>query len=278
MTGHWWESVPNEAVRFLGAYAGGRSVRALAGTKILPAQLTRRMCHLLTTPPHRMGFVAMVRRAQVLGCGGTEQLARSLHLMELCDFKSDENYWADVIHWLCRQDLPDRRTIKAIVEFLDQREFYDERVAIHGRTWRSVLRDAERLQREEARLRRIRRPRRLPAAATPESRPCADLDGFTANEWAIARIRSARKLVLEGAAMRHCVADYRPELAAGISSFWSLTCGGKRRLTIEVRSAEMRIVEICGKANRRPRQDEMRQVEKWAQSSGLALDGVLFGR
>ncbi|MCA1788548.1 MAG: hypothetical protein LC667_01465 [Thioalkalivibrio sp.] len=110
--GHWWESVPAEAVRFLAAHAGGRSVRTLAGTEILPAQLTRRMCHLLTTPPHRMGFVAMVRRAQVLGCGGTEQLARSLHLMELCEeFRSDESYWADVIHWLCRQDLPDRRTI-----------------------------------------------------------------------------------------------------------------------------------------------------------------------
>ncbi|MCA1788547.1 MAG: PcfJ domain-containing protein [Thioalkalivibrio sp.] len=94
----------------------------------------------------------------------------------------------------------------------------------------------------------------------------------------MARIRSARKLVLEGAAMRHCVADYRPELAAGISSFWSLTCGGKRRLTIEVRTDEMKIVAICGKANRRPRPDEMRQVEEWAQASGLALDGGLIVR
>ena len=274
----WYAGVPAETASFLAGYASGTSVRQLSGTTCLPTPLTRRMCHLLTTPPHAMDFVAMVRRAQVLGHGGPERLAHALTRTCLGTFRRDEIYWDEAIHWFCRQGPLESATVSDIVDYLWECKHDGEPVSIQGRTCRSLLRDLQRRCREERRRDRIPTHRRR--GSGPEMNPPPvrlDLGSYTAGDWSIARIPSGHKLLLEGIAMHHCVGTYRDEQTTGEVSFWSLTRGGKRCLTIEVKARRREIGQICGKANRRPRAEEMRHIGVWAGGNGLGLVLERFG-
>lgn len=71
--------------------------------------------------------------------------------------------------------------------------------------------------------------------------------------------------------MKHCVGTYGYALAAGSSSFWSLTRNGKRMLTIEVYLAKRTLCSASGKTNRVPRPEEMAFLLQWARLNDLEV-------
>lgn len=94
-------------------------------------------------------------------------------------------------------------------------------------------------------------------------------------QYRIKQIRTAKGLVIEGNAMRHCVGSYANSCASGRVSIWSMTkeCPKagvleKRCVTIEVyvNNGTSRLGQISGYGNRSPRADEMSVINEWKQN------------
>jgi hypothetical protein len=162
-----------------------------------------------------------------------------------------------------------------LVDYLVQCADAGDPVAMKGRTVASLIRRMSAWHRSLAQVARCRRRvfapsglqeaawvvrRRVGAAMVPQE------------TWRFCEILTARDLVAEGSAMRHCVATYVDAAAEGGRSFWSLTCNGKRRLTIEVDNTDRRVCQVRGLANRLPRPHETRRVRAWAVKNGLVID------
>ena len=93
--------------------------------------------------------------------------------------------------------------------------------------------------------------------------------------WTITELLTDRDLVLEGQAMRHCVAAYADRCARGQASVWTLRVetgrGGRRALTVEVDPAGRVVRQARGTANRRPRPAELDVLAAWAAAEGLRV-------
>ncbi len=268
------------ALDFVSRVSSGVSPRSLVGSEVMPAPLTRRMLHLTLNPPQPMSLGEATRRAQVLCYGGPEWLAGVLGKAGFSEFVADEPYWSTVIHWFCRQECGDRQTYQDLIEYLKTMHREQEPVALAGRTMLSLRREQARIlkTRDEAE----RKAWKEEIASTPAAPPC-DIGDYSHGEWRITRIRNARKLILEGAAMRHCVARHRYDQESGTLTFWSLTHHGRRALTLSVHTPTRRLDGIAGRSNRDPRRDELVPVEAWARRNRVGIgpwldEWPLFGR
>jgi hypothetical protein len=95
--------------------------------------------------------------------------------------------------------------------------------------------------------------------------------------WRFEQICDAKTLAAEGTAMRHCVFSYRDACVNGRSYIFSAKRSVfghfERRLTIEVANGGT-IVQVRGKANRRPTGQEMKAVRTWAEKNALWMSRV----
>lgn len=254
--------------------AQGESLRDLVGTKLLPVPLTRRMVHILGTPRCPMPLEKMVRRAQVLGYGGTENFAKSLGESRLVRFRENEGYWADVIHWFCRQSDLDVVQLDPILDFLITRYSEDTRVDLKGRTVASVMRGMEQWHGELADLKEFRKRVFDPsgfkggvwrAVRRKEGRK------VPGEVWAVREVLTAKDLVTEGRSMRHCVASYRDVVASRHTSIWSLTEDNRRKLTVEVHNGSRTVMQVRGKGNRLPKVGELKYLMAWVEKNGFKV-------
>jgi hypothetical protein len=271
---HGFDLEPRQrAMQFLTHLALGFSPRLLTRS-ILPAPLTRRMCHLLANPPYPMPYESMVRRAQVLGHGGRTQLAACLASTRLAQFQSREDYWHDFIHWCCRQEDLDLASVGPLIDFLHYRVEAGEPVALAGRTPTSLGRLVRAWHRELANRRaeasEVYLPSGLAAGVWITARHEDGAPGAGAR-WEVREILTGTDLLAEGRAMGHCVASYGGAIAGRRVSIWSLTCNGQRRVTIEAAAGSRAIRQVRGKANRIPKPIEARIVERWAGKNGLEI-------
>lgn len=258
--------------RWYVAHAQGRSFRRLA----LPLALTRRMMHVfLHDTPDHLAIDPALRRAEILGLGGTRELADAVLATNLAeDFREPER-WRVALRWLVGcGDSVDLAQLRPLVDFLRANL---HTVELRGRTFASAMR----LVRDwhgwlgRSRTRFVSWPRSrwselvVPVEPTPTEPRRA--------EWTIIELVDSHQLAHEGRVMRHCVATYARACAAGSSSIWSVRhrwCGepGARSvLTIEVRTTTRTIVQVRGVANSRPRGWPAELVRRWAAHQRLLL-------
>ena len=97
---------------------------------------------------------------------------------------------------------------------------------------------------------------------------------FRREEYLVIQLRTAADLVAETRAMHHCVASYAAKCIAGQASIWSLrrrAAGNTERLlTIEL-DRQRRATQVRGFANRTPRTEERKLLERWATARGIGL-------
>jgi hypothetical protein len=258
-----------QSLGFISQVSCGVSPRSLVGTFDMPAPLTRRMLHLALRPPRPMSFVEATRRAQAVGYGGTEWLGRELFSAGLDEFTDDEPYWATVIHWFCRQERLGHDAYRELLGYLRSRHIHNEPVALKGRSLLSLRRDQKRFRKAEDEVWRWDWLQELAQAPAPS--PC-DIADYREGDWRLTRIRTARKLVLEGFSMHHCAGGFAGDQKLGKTTFWSLTHRDRRALTISVESATRNVSAIAGRHNRDPRREELTHVEAWARVNGVQID------
>jgi hypothetical protein len=257
----------SERRRWFIALARGKSVRSLP----LPVALTRRMAHELMRTPDHVGFDHALRRAEVLGLGGSWQLAAMINETRLGRRFDDGDRWRQVLQWLVGcGDAVELVQVGPVVDYLAA---HLHAISLRGRTFASVMRLVTAWH---AQLGRTRRP----LLVWPRSRwhelvevvpPSRDEPRHA--EWTIVELTSNHALTLEGREMRHCVASYARSCLHGWSSIWSLRHRwsdedvARPVLTIEVRSG--RIVQVRGKGNARASGRALELVRFWAAREGL---------
>lgn len=260
-----------ERRRWYVALARGQSVRSLS----LPVALTRRMAHEWMQTPDHVGFDHALRRAEVLGLGGTAQLAASLNETRFGRCFDDGDRWRMALQWLVGcGDAVELVQVGPVVDYLAA---HLHTVSLRGRSFASVMRLVAAWH---AQL-RWQRGRLL---VWPRSRwqELRDVDETTRHEsrraeWSIVELTDSRALVAEGRAMRHCVASYARSCMSGHSSIWSLRHRwldqdvARSILTIEVRPICRAIVQLRGTGNSRASGWPLELVRRWAFREGLRL-------
>jgi hypothetical protein len=261
-----------ERRRWFIAHARGQRFRSLA----LPFAMTRRMEHFFLRTPDHLSIDPALRRAEVLGLGGTPELADALLATPLAECFEQPERWRLAIAWLVRcGDDVQLAQIRPLVDYLQARL---DQVELSGRSFSAVMREVDDWHGTLARERiRIMTWSRSPWNALTFSVQGTPSDRRRA-EWKIVELLDSRELAQEGRAMRHCVATYARACASGYSSIWSLRHrwldedAARSVLTVEVRPATRMIVQLRGRANSRASGLPLELVRQWAAREGLRID------
>jgi len=266
----------------------GQNIR----TASLPLRLTKAMAHQFTQAPHHLSAVQAIRWAQVRGLGGSKDLARAVVGTRLGKILEIEDFWESVLHFFVNHPSLDLAHIGPIVDFLQHQRFEWNKFvsqdgvfgkqppphpdyAMKGRTVVSILRQVEEWHKQ------LGQDRNQPSRSWRHS-PIRDFRLVEGSEtlgnmrvWTITELLTNRELILEGQAMRHCVATYTERCVRRQASIWSMQVenqrGRHRVLTIEVDMPRRMICQARKKYNRLPQENEREVVERWAALEGLKV-------
>ena len=236
----------------------------------LPLIMTRRMEHIFLRTPDHLPFDTALRRAEVLGLGGSFALADAVVATRLGRDFGHNAFTRALVAWLVRREdelVPG--DVALLVEHLMTFAAATPPPSLIGRTVVSVKRDdAE----------RRRPPRRVRAGAPVRPRqmlvwPKSQWHDERLGEWKIVELLSTEHLLDEGRLLRHCVGNYDWRCHARGSTIWSLRRDDHPVLTIEVDPKVGAITMVRGHANRQANEQELGLVSTWAARQGLRAAG-----
>lgn len=251
-------------------HARGERFRCMA----TPIRLTRRMEHWFLRTPDHLDIDRALRRAEVLGLGGSPALADAVLATRLGRTFEDRDYWRGVLQWFVRHedDLVDGEVAWMVAHF-------------HGLPRAD---GAPSMERRPAALRRERDERAArPPPTTPRRRtpppPPVDLEwprsrwgDWRSGEWRVVELVSSVELRAEGTAMRHCVGSYGPRCHSGASRIFSLRRDGDAlpALTIELDLRQKQVTMVRGHLNRVFLPHELGPLQRWTSSFGFGVNGT----
>lgn len=259
-------------IRAVTAHARGQAFRRLA----MPIAFTRQMEHHFLRMPDHVEFDRAMRRAEVLGLGGSTGVAHTVSTTFLGERFTDGDAWRRALAWLVRcGDDVDPVQIEPLIEYVAA---HLHAVQLRGRTFASAMRLVADWHALLAMQRRAMfswsrsRWREMTLRVTGRKRDM---------EWSIVELLDTRALIEEGRAMRHCVATYAQRCRFDLSRIFSLRhrwCddnSARSVLTIEVLPRAGRIVQVRGAANSAPTGEPLSVMRRWAAREGLLVNGYL---
>ncbi len=280
-----------EATRRQGWYKHlglGRNIR----TADIPLPLTRRMAHEFAMAPDHYSVNMALRWGQVVGLGGSKELARWVVAARLGRSFEHEDFWRTVVHFFVNHPELGLEHIGPIVDYLHDQRFVAQEQSVEegtftdgppqpnlsmkGRTPRSLLRQVAEWRSRSARASRIVGIRWRRSSIGEFRLP---VEGDGSRFWTIHELLGSGELYREGAAMRHCVARYATSFARscarGEISIWSMRfeSDGRRHraLTIEVDMATRTIRDARRHGDARPNARLRNILELWARQEGLKI-------
>jgi hypothetical protein len=291
MTSVWFEQPHGQCLpqhEWFKHLGRGQDIR----TASLPLCLTKAMAYQFTQAPHHLSAVQAIRWAQVRGLGGSKELARTVVGSRLGKILENEDFWKSVLHFFINHPSLDLAQIGPIVDFLQHQRFeWREAVSqngvfakqppprpdysMKGRTVASVMRQVE----EWHKLLGLQTHHCCLSWPHSRFRDFRLVEGSEAlgnmRVWTITEILTGRELIVEGRAMRHCVATYAEQCARRHASIWSMKVenqrGQHRVLTIEVNPTTRMVCQARRKCNGFPQPGEREIVERWVAQEGLRV-------
>jgi hypothetical protein len=290
----WLEGLTIDAVKHQGWYkhmASGQNIRTAPD---LPIPLTKMQAHHFLRAPDDFDIPSAFRWAVIVDLGGDERMVRSILGTWIGTTYSLDEFWLSVFRFFTANPMLDPAHHGPIVDFLRHHRFEPSvpnplagqpgepdlipaqpNLSMKGRTPESVLRAMREWHRSLMQGQ---------AKTTPIS---WKRSGFPSFEWRdgpaeddrvyrIVELLTSSELLVEGQAMRHCVASYTNSCATGRTSIWSLQKSiesGRvvRLVTIEVSNNRSAIVQVRGRCNRLPNEGEMTLLNSWGEAGGPAL-------
>jgi hypothetical protein len=278
---------------YIVAAGGGSLYREGAG-----AWLSRKEVHAFLHPPPRLGFEAAIWQAIARSYSNDPGIVLRIARSRIAQTPPAElGFWREVVRFFCAhpttvEEMDDLR------DYLTDCHRRNPEFGLKGRTLASLSRQMREWHRDLEAIERIEVARRRAEAAQARARgqalpreaagggswpgaaiadwswsPAAK-DRSKREEYLVSQLRTAADLVAETRAMRHCVASYAAKCIAGHASIWSLrrrAAGNTERLlTIEL-DRQYRAIQVRGLANRTPRTEERKLLERWAKARGIDL-------
>ena len=267
--------------------AAGHSVRRF---NQLPITLTKRMGHFfMQAPSNTVGHA--IRWAEIRGLGGSQRLANAVASTFLANRFNNQAFWRSVFDWFVSHPMLDVQQVGPITDYLSDQRFGGRHpilggdappqpnLSMRGRTPAALVRAVEQWH---DRLRISTYPRKATSWKPTAIEPFILETGITNKKtWTIQELLSAHELFEDGRKLKHCVSTYTSSCVSRTTSIWTMQTssseGTKRLLTIEVHPRTNRIVQVRGKSNRYPREDEIKIISRWAQEAGLKFNTTDFG-
>jgi len=278
---------------YIVAAGGGSLHREGAG-----AWLSRKEVHAFLNPPPRLGFEAAIWQAIARSYSNDPAIVLRIARSRIAQTpRAELGFWREVVRFFCAhpttvEEMDDLR------DYLADCRRRNPEFGLKGRTLASLGRQMREWHRDLEAIRRIEVARRRAEAAQARVRGQAlgrelagdgSWPGAAIADWSwspaakdrsnreehlVIQLRTAADLVAETRAMHHCVASYAPKCIAGHASIWSLrrrAAGHTDRiLTIEL-DRQCRAIQVRGFANRTPRTEERKLLERWAKARGIDL-------
>jgi PcfJ-like protein len=278
---------------FIVAAGGGSLYREGAGP-----WLSRREVHAFLNPLGSLRFEEAIWQAIARSYSNDPGIALRIARSGIAQTPRPElGFWREVARFFCAHPT-------TLEEMNDLRDYLADcyrrnpEFTLKGRTLASLGRQMHEWHRELEAIGRIEAARRRAEAARARARgqalepeaagggswPGAAIanwswspavkDRSKREEYLVIQLRTAADLVAETRAMRHCAASYAAKCIAGHASIWSLrrrAAGNTERfLTIEL-DRQHRATQVRGLANRTPRTEERKLLERWAKARGIDL-------
>jgi hypothetical protein len=251
----------------------------------LPIAMTRRIEHVFLKTPDHVPLDQALRRAEIVGLGGSPALAEALWATRLARSFDDAAHWRRAIEWFVRvEDELDLAQCGPIVDYLHAMR---GRELPRGRTVASMMREVTSwhamLAASKAPSSRLSWPAsRWAPLRLPIERARDDGDDDRRVEWHLVELLDSGQLAGEGRAMHHCVATYARRCFQGGTAIWSLrqvAADGTSRtsfLTIEVETRTGTIVQLKGPSNSRASGRPLSVVRMWAARERLSFSPWLL--
>jgi len=268
-----WFRSDDEALRQQGWFVqlgAGQNIRR----SDLPLTLSKKQAHHFLSAPEHYTAEEALRRAQVLGHGGSEALAQALINTRLGRSFAQEQFWNTVVLFFIRLDELDLERVGPIVNYIYHQKFLrdgdepspDPNFSMKSRSLPKLLgfvKTWEQRWTREALLQPIKpKDKSKRKFAHFECEEKDERSGRTLL-WSIQELTSARALAKEGSEMNHCVASYSSKL--GDMSIWSVQVrdeesGRTRRvMTVSVDNEECTVTQAKGRFNVSPDKEFDRQ-------------------
>ena len=273
---HSWFTPKNKYVRWYMITARGGSLRKEA---YMPFPMTKKMQHWFFQADPKWTMNEALRWAQVIGLGSSRELAEILRgsLLGRNDFEV-EDYWSTVIHFFIRSNHTVAITeaaVNRILDYLNYCRYEDELIMMKGRSFRTLIRDANRWHEQMAKA--------DGPGQYAEWDSCRidgiDLRKGTGEKKRVFRfeeITNSRDLYREGKVMQHCVFSYLKDCCRGRSAIYSLNVTdylgvSKKLATIEIEPTTKRVVQAYGKFNQILNKESMYALKHWSEHSRLKV-------
>ncbi|MBS1991337.1 MAG: PcfJ domain-containing protein [Cyanobacteria bacterium SZAS LIN-3] len=288
-----WKKANRQHQQWYKHIGAGKNIRTAEG---IPVVLTKNMAHHFLRAPSHYEIEAAIRWAQIHALGGDQSLCDALLDTRLATDFNDDVFWQSVLRFFIRNPMLDTIWINPIVDYIWS-EKYEDRIVftargvaenlgpaqanftMQGRTVHALLRQVrnwhERLGRDNVSATIQWKKSAVPDFEFVEgSRESQNMRVFRVRE-----LLSAKELSAEGKFLHHCVASYAGSCHRGLCTIWTLTVsdheGEEKQLTIEVRTADLRIRQARGKYNRRPTPKEREIMQRWCDQSGVIMESYI---
>lgn len=249
----------------------------------LPIALTRAMERAFLASPEHLPLPHALRRAEVLGLGGSVELADAIAQSRLGKGFEHGEYWRAALAWMARQgDELRLEKLGVLLDYLETARGWSKLPPVEGRTVASL----------ERRAREWNRvvcwgggSAHWPAAAWTGREERAELPDQRVACWYLFQLRDVTALQAEGKAMRHCVGSYSYQCTRGVSTIWTLRRRVERAgqevtrmrsvFTLEIDPRTRTLVQVKGFANRKPGGPGVAIVQRWVAEQGLRVSTTL---
>lgn len=239
-----------------------------------PIRLTRRMAHVFPLAPRREPLLRNLRWAQVIGMGGSEELARSILRTRLGRRFEDDEFWSSVVLFLVHNAMLDPTWVGPVVDYVHNMKYAPRRVVraqggveegppphpeftMKGRSATKLLRQVEAWHGNLSRESYVQFQTWPPCGVRP-----MELEDETEElgrvRWTVQELLSSWELAAEGTAMNHCVVSYSDQCADGQTAIWSIGAwrdGSDERegvLTVALDIRERTVTQARGRHNALP--------------------------
>lgn len=253
----------------------------------LPIELSKRMAHEFLQTPRGYTVANALRRAQVLGVGGDENLAYHICRSRLGHCFEKDDFWVTVIRFFAQLEMFDNAHIPQIIDYLHFIVF-QERKEVNGKevvgnpTFSMKGRTAEKLLAQSVAWHKRSDYRQEEDLAWTKA------ENIREEKWEIGEnekqrvytlfeLNSSKLLREEGRTMHHCVYSYAKSCFTKRSAIFSLRLQNPFEVkpetlaTIEVNLATMQVVQIRGKCNARVCTESSRKIEDWARKNLVGI-------
>lgn len=263
----------------------GQNIR----TADVPVRLSKMMAHIFLQAPAEFTVPQAFRWSQVVGQGGSDELAQAIFRTPLGNSFEHEEFWSTVILFLANHPMLDPAYVGPVIDYIQHQRFVPQEIiqpggavvvadppqpdyAMKGRSIDRLLRQVDQWHEELAQ--QVQGPGEVDGEGPRRGHgrliqwDSAAIEGFSLQEgkkkgmdpvrWSIKELTSNRELVAEGKAMHHCVSSYTRNCRNGNTSIWSLRARELGRaeepvLTIAVDPRSRAVMQVRGKYNILPK-------------------------